>query len=136
MQFVLNNWYLFLALALILAMLIGPTLSRWRYGIKSVNPAEAVMLINRESAIVVDVCEPGEYATGHIPNAVNAPLSALDKQLKPLEKHRKKPVIVACRTGNRSLRAAVMLRKNGFENVYSLAGGLAAWQRDNLPLEK
>jgi rhodanese-related sulfurtransferase len=136
MQFVINNWYLFLALAVILAMLIGPTLSQRRYGIKSVNPAEAILLINRESAVVVDVCEPNEYSTGHIPSAVNTPLSGLDKHLKPLEKHKKKPVVVACRSGNRSLRGAVMLRKHGFEKVYNLAGGLVAWQRDNLPLEK
>lgn len=136
MQFVINNWYLFLALAIILALLIGPSLSQRRYGIRSVNPAEAVLLINRESAVVVDVCEPNEYAAGHVPSAVNAPLSSLDKHLKALEKHRHKPVVVACRSGNRSLRAAVMLRKHGFEKVYSLAGGLTAWQRDNLPLEK
>lgn len=43
---------------------------------------------------------------------------------------------MTCRSGNRSLRAAVVLRKHGFEKVYSLAGGLGAWQRDNLPLEK
>lgn len=136
MQFVINNWYLFLALAVILAMLAGPTLSQLRYGIKSVNPAEAVLLINRESAIVVDVCEPSEYASGHIPSAVNAPLSVLQKHLKPLEKHKKKPIVVACRSGNRSVRGAIMLRKQGFEKVYSLAGGIGAWQRDNLPLEK
>lgn len=136
MQFVINNWYLFLALALILAMLVGPTLSQRRYGIKSVNPAEAILLINRESAVVVDVCEPNEYAAGHIPSAMNAPLSAFEKHLKPIEKHKKRPVVVACRSGNRSVRGAVMLRKHGFETVYSLAGGLVAWQRDNLPLEK
>lgn len=136
MQFVINNWYLFLALAVILAMLIGPALSQRRYGIKSVNPAEAILLINRESAVVVDVCEPNEYASGHIPSATNAPLSGLEKHLKPLEKHKKKPVVVACRSGNRSVRGAIMLRKHGFERVYSLAGGLVAWQRDNLPLEK
>ncbi|BAU47000.1 sulfurtransferase [Sulfurifustis variabilis] len=136
MQFVINNWYLFLALAVILAMLIGPTLSQRRYGIKSVNPAEAILLINREAAVVVDVCEPNEYAAGHIPGALSVPLSGFEKHLKPLEKHRKKPVVVACRSGNRSLRGAVTLRKQGFEKVYSLAGGLVAWQRDNLPLEK
>lgn len=136
MQFVINNWYLFLALAIILAMLFGPAISQRRYGIRSVQPSEAVQLINRESAVVVDVCEPAEYASGHIPSALNAPLSALDKHLKPLEKHKNKPVVVTCRSGNRSLRAAVVLRKHGFEKVYSLAGGLGAWQRDNLPLEK
>lgn len=91
MQFVINNWYLFLALAIILAMLFGPAISQRRYGIRSVQPSEAVQLINRESAVVVDVCEPAEYASGHIPSALNAPLSALDKHLKPLESTRTNP---------------------------------------------
>jgi rhodanese-related sulfurtransferase len=43
---------------------------------------------------------------------------------------------VSCRSGNRSLKAAVVLRKHGFATVYNLAGGLQAWERDNLPLEK
>jgi rhodanese-related sulfurtransferase len=56
--------------------------------------------------------------------------------LRDLEKHKNKPIIVSCRSGNRSLKGAVILRKHGFATVYNLAGGLQAWERDNLPLEK
>ena len=136
MQFVIHNWYLFVALMVILAMLAWPTLSQMLYGVKNVHVPQAVQLINRESAVILDVCEPSEYKAGHIPNAVNVPLSAMAQQLKQLEKHKAKPVVVACRSGNRSVRAGILLRKQGFQRVYSLAGGLQAWQRDNLPLEK
>jgi rhodanese-related sulfurtransferase len=136
MQFVLNNWHLFLALAVVLVLLAGTTLMPRLYGIKTLGVAEAVRLINHEQGVVLDVCEPAEYRGGHIPNAISAPLSALKTQLGAIDKHKHRPVIVSCRSGNRSVKGAILLRKHGFERVYSLSGGLTAWQRDNLPLAK
>jgi rhodanese-related sulfurtransferase len=136
MQFVLNNWHLFFALGVILAMLATKPIIMVMYGIKTLNPAQAVQVVNREDGVIVDVCEPAEYNTGHIVNAVNLPLSALAGRAGELDKHRSRPVIVSCRSGNRSIKGAVILRKRGFEKVYSLAGGLVAWQQSNLPVEK
>jgi rhodanese-related sulfurtransferase len=136
MQFVINNWYLFIALAVVLGLLVSGPLTQIIHGIKSVTAAQAVHLINRESGVVVDVCEPQEYKDGHIPQAVNIPLSGLKNNLKQLEKYKEKPIVVSCRSGNRSMRGAVILRKRGFATVYSLAGGLIGWQRDNLPVER
>lgn len=136
MQFVLNNWYLFLALIVIVALILASPAMQLIYRIKSVSPAQTVLLMNRESATLVDVSEPSEFKAGHIPNAVNAPLSKFEEHLKPLEKYKQKPVVVSCRSGNRSMKAAVVLRKRGFASVYALAGGLTAWERDHLPLEK
>lgn len=135
MSFVIANWYLFLALAVVLALLGGTTLLPRLYGIRTLNSAEAVRLMNQEQGMVVDVCEASEFKGGHIPNAVSAPLSGLKSQLVSLEKYRSRPVIVTCRSGNRSVRGAMLLRKQGFQRVYSLSGGLSAWQRDNLPVE-
>ena len=106
------------------------------YKIKSVGSAEAINLINRESAVVVDVCEPKEYEQGHVPNSINIPLGSLASRVNELDKYKDKPVVVACRSGNRSMRGAIALRKNGFESVYSLSGGILAWQKGNLPVEK
>jgi rhodanese-related sulfurtransferase len=136
MQFVLNNWHLFVALGVVLGLLASTALMPRLYGIKSLNVAEAVRLINHEQGVVVDVCEPAEYRGGHIPNAISAPLSAIKTSLGVIDKHKGRPVIVACRSGNRSIKGAILLRKHGFERVYSLSGGLMAWQRDNLPLAK
>ncbi|MHB1140534.1 MAG: rhodanese-like domain-containing protein [Sulfuricaulis sp.] len=136
LQFVINNWYLFVALAVILFLLAAGPISQQMHGIRNANSAQAIQLLNRENGVVVDVCEPKEFSAGHVPNAINLPLSSLKDQLRNLEKHKNKPIIVSCRSGNRSLKAAVILRKHGFATVYNLAGGLQAWERDNLPLEK
>lgn len=136
LQFVINNWYLFVALVVILFLLATGPLSQQMYGIKNANAAQAIQLLNRENGVVVDVCEPREFSAGHVPNAINLPLSSLKDRLRDLEKHKNKPIIVSCRSGNRSLKGAVILRKHGFATVYNLAGGLLAWERDNLPLEK
>lgn len=136
LQFVINNWYLFVALAVILFLLAAGPLSQQMHGIRNANAAQAIQLLNRENGVVVDVCEPKEFSAGHVPNAINLPLSSLKDRLRDLEKHKNKPIIVSCRSGNRSLKGAVILRKHGFATVYNLAGGLQAWERDNLPLEK
>jgi len=136
MQFVINNWLLFLALFAVLGMLIVPPLRQRLSGVKNVSPADAVRMINRQAGTVIDVREPAEYKTGHIPNSMNVPMSALATQVKQLAKHKDRPLILACRSGNRSVTAAMMLRKQGFDQVYSLAGGIIAWERDNLPTEK
>jgi rhodanese-related sulfurtransferase len=136
LQFVIHNWYLFLALGVILFLLAaGPVRQRF-YGIRNANAAQAIQLLNREGGVMVDVCEPQEFMEGHIPRALNLPLSSLKDRWRELERYKDKPIIVSCRSGNRSLKAAVLLRQHGFPVVYSLSGGLLAWQRDNLPLEK
>lgn len=136
MQFVVNNWLLFLALFAVLGMLVVPPLRQRLSGVKNVSPADAVNLINRQAGSVIDVREPAEYKTGHIPNSINVPLAGLAAQAKQLAKHKDRPLILACRSGNRSVTAAMTLRKQGFDQVYSLAGGMIAWERDNLPTEK
>jgi rhodanese-related sulfurtransferase len=135
-QFLTDNWYLFIALAVVLGMLAQSTVIQLLYKIKIVGTTQAINLINRESAVIVDVCEPKEFAAGHVPNAINIPLANLPSRIGELEKYKGKPVVVACRAGNRSMKGAMVLSKNGFESVYSLAGGLMAWQKGNLPVEK
>ena len=136
MQFVINNWYLFLALGVVLTLLVAGPIRQQLAGIRSLNSAEAIQLMNREHGVVLDVCEPKEFAAGHIAHAINIPLSQLRARARELEKYRERPVILSCRSGNRSLTAALRLHKQGFARVYSLAGGIAAWQRANLPVEK
>lgn len=136
MQFIINNWYLFVALVVVLAMLVGGPLRQMMLGIRQVSIAEAIRLLNHEQAVIVDVREAEEYRSGHIPKAVHAPLSGLSSGLAQLEKFKSRPVIVSCRTSNRSARAAVLLRQKQFTNVQVLAGGIQAWQGENLPVEK
>lgn len=136
MEFVADNWYLFVALVFILFMLFGSNISLALSGIKGVSASQAVQLLNHNDAVMVDVNEANEYQQGHIPGTVNIPLSKLTNRLNELEKYKSRPVIMVCRSGNRSGKAGGVLRKNGFETVYNLSGGNTAWQRENLPLEK
>jgi rhodanese-related sulfurtransferase len=135
-DFVIKYWYLFVALVVIVALLVLGPAFQLLYGVKGVSVWDAVRLINHEAAVVVDVCEPHEFKAGHIPNAINIPLGSLAGRVKELAKHKDKPMVLNCRSGNRCGRGAVILRKNGFEKVYTLAGGFVAWERDNLPIEK
>ena len=115
-------------------MLVWPMISR--KGGNRVDTSEAVMKINREDAVVIDVREDSEVANGRIPNARHIPLGQLASRLGELEKHKGKPIIVACRSGHRSAGACGILTKNGFENVFNLSGGMIAWEQANLPVEK
>jgi rhodanese-related sulfurtransferase len=117
------------------AMLLWPLL-RGGAGGGSVNTLQATQLMNRENALVLDVREPAAYAAGHILGARNLPLGELEKRIEELDKHKKKPVIVACDTGTTSTRAVKVLKARGFENVVNLSGGFRAWLQASLPMEK
>lgn len=135
-EFLIDSWFLFAALVAVLVMLGMTYLTQMIYKIKTVNSAQAVGLINRDNAVVVDVGEPNEFQTGHLPEAINMPLTKLVTNIGALNKYKNKHIVVTCRAGNRSMKGAITLKKNGFENVYSLSGGLAAWQKENLPIER
>jgi rhodanese-related sulfurtransferase len=117
------------------AMLLWQTFNS-RAGGAGVTPLQTTLMINREDAIVVDVREAAEYAQGHIPNSKHIPLSALEKRLTELEKHKDKAVIVNCASGNRSNSACGTLRKHGFAKVFNLTGGISAWDQAGLPITK
>lgn len=135
MQFVIDNWYLFAALAVVLYLLLAGPVRQRIYGVNTVSPANAVRLVNHHSGVIVDVREPAEFQSGHIPKALNLPLSQLPSRVEELGKFRDKPVILCCQSGNRSARASLVLGKKGFKSVHNLAGGVSAWRTDNLPLE-
>ena len=101
-----------------------------------ITPAQAVQLVNREKAVVVDVCEPGEFAQGHIVGARNIPLNELETKLASSVKNKALPLILVCQSGARSARATALAKKLGYEQARSMAGGLGAWKTAGLPLEK
>lgn len=117
-------------------LLVWPMISKLMRPGQEVGPAEAVTLINRRDAVVLDVRDAAEYKSGHITNARNVPEAEIDTRAKELDKIKAKPVIVSCGRGNRSAAIAAKLRKLGFAEVVALRGGIAAWQQANMPLEK
>ncbi len=104
-------------------------------GVTNVSPPQAVRLINK-GAVVVDVRDRDQFVTGHLVNAKNFPLGDIESDRKRIDKYRNKTVLAVCDTGATSGKAANVLRGQGFENVFSLRGGLRAWQEENLPLVK
>lgn len=134
MKFIIDNWML-IALAVVSgALLLAPILQG--AVATGLGPNEAVQLINREKAVVIDVCEPAEFAAGHVVGAKNIPLGELESKLVGAVKNKKLPLILVCQSGARSVRAVATAKGLGFEQAHSLGGGLAAWRTANLPVEK
>jgi len=118
-----------------LALLL-PMLSRSAAGISVLSVTEAVMLMSRKSALVLDVREPDEFAQGHLQGARNVPLSQLSARLKELEKFRDKPVLVVCERGRRANTAAKLLKAQSFATLNILKGGMQAWIDAKMPSSK
>lgn len=135
MKFLLDNWHLVLAALTSGALLLWPQIKGGVRSGASVDTAEAVRLVNREKAVLIDVREPAEYAAGHPVGARNVPLGQLPDG-KGLPSNKALPLVLLCASGARSSRAIGVLQKAGYANVRTLAGGLAAWREANLPVEK
>lgn len=136
LQFASEHFYLSIAFVVLLGMLGYSFIAPRFRSFGSTHTAEAVRLINHENAVVLDVREENEFYNGHIVNSIHIPLGFLKDRLKEVEKYKDKPIIVSCRSGQRSATACTLLKKNGFAKVFNLSGGVTAWQSDNLPLVK
>jgi rhodanese-related sulfurtransferase len=134
LNFLLQNWYLFAMAIVSGAMLAWPLLAGMSGGAR-ISATDAVRLINREKAVLIDVSEPAEYAAAHPVGAKSVPLGSLEGS-RDLPKNKSLPLLVICPTGSRAPRAVAMLKKLGFENAQVLAGGLSGWRAANLPVEK
>lgn len=134
LEFAGNHLLLVIALVVVSTALI--TSYAMGGGKNNLEPQQATLLINHEEAVVVDVRPMADFNGGHIVNALNIPINGFGNQIGTLEKHRNKPIILSCRSGNQSQHAVRQLRKAGFEKVYNLRGGIMAWQSANLPITR
>lgn len=132
LEFALNNPLLVGALVMALIAAIGNEVRLSGQAGVSVGPQEAVRLINQNGA-VVDLRDAAAFAAGHIVDAANLTLEDLaGKAGERLRK--KKALVLVCNTGTTSAKVAKTLRAAGQENAWSLDGGMAAWQKENLPV--
>jgi rhodanese-related sulfurtransferase len=135
-EFISNHWILVLALLVISMLLVMDVYKRKLLGFREVKPQEAVRLINHDGAITVDVREDKEYNEGHILNALHIPYGVIEKRFAELDPYKSQPLILYCRSGQRSAQASSLLRKQGFEQIYKLSGGILAWRSADLPVVK
>ncbi|WP_445401922.1 rhodanese-like domain-containing protein [Zobellella sp. An-6] len=105
--------------------------------VQVVASQQAVLLINKQDAAVVDVRAAEEFRKGHIAGAINVPASQLKaNNLNLIEKFKDKPLVLVCETGMTTSGVGRVLTKAGFKQVYALRGGMADWRSQNLPVTK
>jgi rhodanese-related sulfurtransferase len=132
-EFSSNHALLALALLVSFFLLLASELRRKAGGLTNIDPHTAVSLINAE-AVVIDLRNAEAYSRGHIVNARNIPFDEFDVSREKVSKLKSKSVIAVCDTGISSTKAVGTLRKSGFENVFGLKGGMAAWSAAGLPV--
>lgn len=134
-EFANNHVWLVTGLVVALSAVMFYELRLRGQGATHVSAADAVRLINK-GALVIDVRKAQEFEAGHIVNARNVGLDRLQQGDDAIKKQKNKILLTVCADGATSGRAAGLLRKAGYENAFSLKGGLAGWKADNLPLVK
>jgi sulfur-carrier protein adenylyltransferase/sulfurtransferase len=105
-----------------------------RSRIEELDVAEAREEIDRGDAVLLDTREPHEYEDSHLEGATLVPPATVSERISELVPDRSQRVILYCRVGNRSARAADQLQSLGYENVANVAGGIEAWQELGLPV--
>jgi len=136
LEFISNHTLLFIAFFIIVFLLLQSVFSDLTRKYKLLSATEAINLINREGAVVIDARTLDEFNDGHISDAIHIPVSDIENRAEKLKKHEGKPIIFYCKTGSRSNDACKALNKLNFDNVYSLSGGIQSWLDANMPLSK
>ena len=131
-QFIVQNALLIIIAVIAAVSLAMPLINTRRYG-PMVSSEQAVSLINKQNALVVDVRAQKDFKRVRIANSVNIPANEIQNRLGELSKDR--TIIVVDNSGNMSAAASKLLRGVGFTKVYVLDSGLVGWMRDKLPLE-
>ena len=131
-QFIVQNALLIIIAVIAAVSLAMPLINTRRFG-PMVSSEQAVSLINKQNALVVDVRAQKDFKRVRIANSVNIPANEIQKRLGELSKDR--TIIVVDNSGNMSAAASKLLRGVGFTKVYVLDSGLVGWMRDKLPLE-
>lgn len=136
LAFAERHMLLSMGLVALTVALIYTEVARLFRGYTAVRPAGLTALINRDDAVVLDLSAQADFEKGHIAGAKSVPAADFTPEHKRVPNAKTAPVVVTCRTGQASADAATKLKKAGFEKVYWLDGGIAAWQQAELPLVK
>lgn len=134
--FFIKHWELWLAFFVILGLLLLLELRNKISGLPQLDAQAAVLLMNHEEAVVIDVRDNVHFIKGHILGAINIPLAELEAKKQQLQKYSSKPAIIVCAVGQVPQKAARVLTELGFTRLQVLKGGMNAWQNAGLPVVK
>ncbi|MFN7097333.1 MAG: rhodanese-like domain-containing protein [Gammaproteobacteria bacterium] len=132
-QFLAAHWLLSAAFVIVLVLLIGNELFARSRAAEQCSPQKLVQMINHDNITIVDVRDKTDYRAGKIVGAKNIPADELMKRVSDLDKT--KPIVLVCSNGQQTSKLAHQLKEQGYNASY-LAGGIAAWRSDNMPLDK
>lgn len=135
-DFASRHYFLFAALTAIIILIIVNEVKQFTKGFKELSPADAVLLINKDNALVLDIREANELSQGSIIGAKHIALTTLNDKIDSVSDDKEKPIIVVCKMGSRSSQACKLLLKNSYTKVFGLKGGITAWINDQLPITK
>lgn len=129
-KFLIDNIFL---IGIVILSGVGLFLPALRQGKNRVSQWQATQMINQGKTVVVDIRPAAEFGAGHLRDAKNVPVAELSQRAAELDKTKTKNILVVSSNGTGASRAASILNKAGFANVYCLDGGIAAWQAQGLP---
>jgi rhodanese-related sulfurtransferase len=107
----------------------GPQLFR------NISTEEAAALLKNSSTFLLDVRTPAEFAGGRLPGATLIPVQELSSRGSELPADKDRPILIYCRSGNRSVTAAKQLAKEGYTNLHNMKGGMIAWRAEARPVD-
>lgn len=129
-EFVGNHWWLVAIWAAFFVALLWD--NKQRAG-ASVSPAQAIQMINKDDALVLDIRDKKDFGKGHVVNAKNIPFANLAGRLGELDTYKSRPVLLVCKTGTTVSVASKMLKEKGF-NAIRMTGGMMEWEAQKLPV--
>ncbi|MGC9457569.1 MAG: rhodanese-like domain-containing protein [Halothiobacillaceae bacterium] len=135
-DFLARHWLLTAAAVVLVVMLIATEVLKKMRKFKDVTVAQAARMVGDENTLVLDCREPDEHRAGHLRDSVLIPVGSLKDRVQEIEKYREKPVLVYCRSGNRSVTASNILVSAGFTDVSNMLGGILAWENENYPVKR
>lgn len=132
--FLIHHWILSTIFTILAVALL---INEWRvrsFGMKAVNSQELVNLLNHSNAALVDIRSEERFIKGHILGAQNIPEKEIASRLGILNKFKSRPMILICTGGLDAPKLYSLLTKEGFTQLYYLAGGMTGWQSNGLPV--
>ncbi len=133
MKFIIDNIFI-IGTALVSGIaLLWPSLQNRG---QKVSLLEATQLINQGKTTILDVRDTEQFNAAHLRGSKNIPFKELTNRIEELTKSKSKTLIVVCQSGFLSSKASAQLKKHDFNTVFSLNGGLDAWQAQGLPTSK